>query len=213
MSSSRHTPCPEYAESPSAALPFCRAAQLHTSCDPVPGKFSCARKPAGQYVCAGGNAIFPIHSCSGVWKTCLPHCLSAGQHSPIQAMALCWESPPAPGNPPDSLPAPEQMPSPRHAPCPEGTEQFACLCAPKQKRRLHPGKPGRVRRAVFIRLRRNSPLHCWSGTPLRPDSPARWSPAQRCPPRRGYSPSRQESSPRADPAHCGQSSRDRGASP
>lgn len=75
------------------------------------------------------------------------------------------------------------------------------------------GKPGRGRRAVFIRLRRNSPLRCWSGTQLRPDSPARWSPAQRCPPHRGYSPSRQESSPRADPAHCGQSSQDRGASP
>ena len=75
------------------------------------------------------------------------------------------------------------------------------------------GKPGRGRRAVFIRLRRNSPLHCWSGTQLRPDSPARWSPAQRCPPHRGYSPSRQESSPRADPAHCGQSSRDRRSFP
>ena len=78
--------------------------------------------------------------CPGVRKARPPHRLSAGQHSLIQAVTLYRRSPPAPGNPPGSLPAPEEIPSPRHAPCPEGTEQFACLCAPKQKRRLRPGK-------------------------------------------------------------------------
>ena len=133
--------------------------------------------------------------------------------APLKPGTYAREALPLPVSPLGSVSAPEEMPSSRHAPCPGGTEQFACLCVPKQKRRLHPGKPGRGRRAVFIRLRRNSPLHCWSGTQLRPGSPARWSPAQRYPPRRGYSPSRLQSSPRADPAHCGQSSRDRGASP
>ena len=62
MPSSRHAPCPKYVESPSAAPPFCRAAQSHTSRGPVPGKSSCARNPAGQSASAGRNAVFPACS-------------------------------------------------------------------------------------------------------------------------------------------------------
>lgn len=155
------------------------------------------------------------------------HCLSAGQHSPIQAVALCRESPPAPGSPPDSMSAPEEMPSSRYTPAPgygkpvcriaflpgstvpyklwpcagkvllrpeirrtvcqhrskchlpgtllalRGRNSSPASALPNKNAAFVRGKPGRGRRAVFIRLRRNSPLHCWSGTLLRPDSPAR----------------------------------------
>lgn len=62
MPSFRHASCPKYVESPSAAPPFCRAAQSHTSRGPVPGKSSCARNPAGQSASAGRNAVFPACS-------------------------------------------------------------------------------------------------------------------------------------------------------
>ena len=61
------------AGSPSAAPPFCRAAQPHTNCDPVLGKSSCARKSAGQSASTGANAIFPARSLPREYGTvCLP---------------------------------------------------------------------------------------------------------------------------------------------
>ena len=60
--------------------------------------------------------------------------------APYKPWTYAREALPLPVSPLGSVSAPEEMPSPRHAPCPEGTEQSACLCAPKQKRRLRPGK-------------------------------------------------------------------------
>ena len=193
------------------------------------GNPAAARKHAGQCGSTGANAIFPIHSLPrGGGEVHLLYCLSAGQHSLIQAVALCRGILPLPGSPPGSVSAPEEMPSSQYAPCPEYAESppaappfcrtvqphisrglmpgkpcrcpeaRRAVCQPRNKCHLPGtllalrvrnspsasalpnknaafarGKPGRGRRAVFIRLRRNFPLHCWSGTQLRPDSPAR----------------------------------------
>lgn len=104
----------------------------------------------------------------------LLYCLSAGQHSPIQAVDLCQGSPAAARK---SAGQCASLAINAIFPAHSLPREYGTALLPLRSQTKTPPSSGENPAEggvlFFIRLRRNSPLRCWSGTRLRPDFPAR----------------------------------------